>query len=170
MHCANCNSKQFFFNDAEELFPGSDLVFCYACRKKITPFLEERNTFPTHAMHLESWRRELEAVGVTPSGMAALSTYCAYLDRISPKQRTEEVAAAPAAVPAKSSVPTLAQVVPAKEIVSKMEESQTDIVRLSERVDTLSHRLRIAIWAACTGGAASLGSFIALLMMLLGGN
>jgi hypothetical protein len=165
MHCANCNGKQFFFNDAEELYPGSELVFCYACRKKVTPFLEERNTYPTHAMHLDARRRELEAVGVTPSGMSALAAYCNYLDRISP--RRDEVAAAPVA-PSKSAVPTLAQVVPAKDIVGKIEDNHVQIVQLNRQMDNLQHRMRLVIWAACTGGAASIGSFIALLMILLG--
>lgn len=168
MRCANCKSKIFFQGDSEELFPGSDLVFCYACRKKVTPFLEERGGFASHADHLATRARELEELGVTPLGMNALSAYCAYLDRISGSSRTQEVAAPPTQTGKPPSVPTLAQVVPAKEVVGKIEDNRRQIEALSQEVGGLRNRLRLAIWAACAGGAASIGSFIAILTLLLG--
>ena len=53
MNCVNCNSRLFLFNETEELYPGSELVFCSSCRKKIAPFLEDPNRYPTHAEHLD---------------------------------------------------------------------------------------------------------------------
>lgn len=167
MRCANCKSKIFFQGDTEELFPGSDLVFCYACRKKVTPFLEERGGFASHADHLAARARELEELGVTPLGMNALSAYCAYLDRIS-GPLVQEVAAPPTVQGKAPAVPTLAQVVPAKEIAGKIEDNRVQIEALSEEVVGLKSRLRLAIWAACAGGAASVGSFIAVLALLMG--
>ncbi len=156
MNCANCRSRLFFFSDNEELFPGSELVFCYACRKKITPFLEERNTYATHAAHLNARRRELEASGVSPAGISALTAYCAYLDRIAPRRR-EVAAPPPAADGATTSV---------KEENAPDTRYEEQISALSDRMDKLSFRVRLSLWVAGITGATGVGSLIAALCML----
>ncbi len=157
MNCANCKSRLFFSGDNEELFPGSELVFCYACKKKVTPFLEERNTFPTHAAHLSARRRELELGGVTPAGMSALTAYCAYLDRIAPRRK--DVAANPPPIPA---VPTTTATTPSA-VETKPTDAETD-----EKMLTLAARVRLALWVAGVGGFAGIGSFITMLCILFG--
>ena len=163
MKCANCGARKFFFVDGEELFPGSDIQFCTPCRKKVTPFLEERNTYPTHVSHLVAKKAELEEAGVTTSGLDALGAYCAYLDRITPKPQAtseEPLAQKPTAI---------AQVVPVKDVVEKIEAQTTQIGHLTQQVDHLEGRLKITLWTAIAGGATSLCSLLALLIMILGG-
>ncbi len=163
MNCANCHSRLFAFGDNEELFPGSELVFCYACRKKITPFLEERNTFPTHAAHLNARRREMELSGITPAGMSALSAYCAYMDRIAP--RHGEVAAPPARVAEVASPHTPTYTPPA---VNERDELQDETLELHNRIDTLTARVRLALLLAGISGLTGVGSLAAVLYMIFG--
>ncbi len=155
MNCANCRGRLFFFGDNEELFPGSEIVFCYACRKKITSFLEERNTFATHAAHLNARRRELEVSGVTPAGLSALAAYCAYLDRIAP--RKQEVAAPPKRV----------QVPEPVEKQAEPAELHDETLELTERVDALTGRMKLLTWLAGIGSLTGVGSLIAVICMLL---
>ncbi len=160
MNCANCHGRLFFFADNEELFPGSELVFCYACRKKITPFLEERNTYATHAAHLNARRRELEVAGVTPAGISALTAYCAYLDRIAPRRR--EVAAPPVQTARREN----AEPVTEYENAVAPTELRDETLELNERIDTLSLRLRFALTLAGIGSLTGIGSLIAVLYLI----
>ncbi len=156
MNCANCHGRLFFFADNEELFPGSELVFCYACRKKITPFLEERNTYATHAAHLNARRRELEMSGVTPAGISALTAYCAYLDRIAPRRR--EVASP---LPREDEVQQMTA-----DVACRPVELRDETLELNERIDTLSLRVRLAMLLAGVSTLTGLGSLIGVLYML----
>ena len=172
MNCVNCNSRLFLFNETEELYPGSELVFCSSCRKKVAPFLEDPNRYPTHAEHLEAWKRDLTAVGVTPRGMQALSAYCAYLDRITPKRQEPQEAAnrgdnasVPAARPAAQ--PPIA-VVPVKEVTGKLTELAGQVDTLQGKLSLMARTVRCALWAALAAAATGLGSLIALAANLAG--
>ena len=175
MNCVNCNSRLFLFNETDELFPGSEAVFCSSCRKKISPFLDDPNRYPTHAEHLAAWKQNLTSVGVTPRGMNALSAYCAYLDRITPRRAdpreiTRETLSAPvtAPVPQQPTQPPVS-VVPVREVTGKLVELETRVETLSGKIGRMARALRFAFWAACAGGAASIGSLIALVAVLIGG-
>ncbi len=165
MNCANCHSRLFFFADNEELFPGSELVFCYACRKKITPFLEERNTYSTHAAHLNARRRELELSGVTPAGISALTAYCSYLDRIAPRRR-EVAAPQPSATNAASVPDAFAEVVKQRVDEYLPVARQDETLELNERIDTLAMRVRLALTLAGISGLTGIGSLIAVLYLI----
>ena len=170
MNCVNCNSRLFLFNETEELYPGSELVFCSSCRKKVAPFLEDPNRYPTHAEHLEAWKRDLTAVGVTPRGMQALSAYCAYLDRITPKrQDPSETARGEAQVPAtRPAAQTPIAVVPVKEVTGKLTELSGQVDTLQGKLVRMARTVRYALWAAIAAAATGLGSLIALAANLAG--
>lgn len=170
MNCVNCNSRLFLFNETEELYPGSELVFCSSCRKKVAPFLEDPNRYPTHAEHLEAWKRDLTAVGVTPRGMQALTAYCAYLDRITPKRQepresTRETQPLPTARPAAQ--PPIA-VVPVKEVTGKLTELEGQVDSLRGKLGRMARTVRYTLWAALAAAATGLGSLIALAANLAG--
>lgn len=170
MNCVNCNSRLFLFNETEELYPGSELVFCSSCRKKVAPFLEDPNRYPTHAEHLEAWKRDLTAVGVTPRGMQALTAYCAYLDRITPKRQepresTREAQPLPTARPAAQ--PPIA-VVPVKEVTGKLTELEGQVDSLRGKLGRMARNVRYTLWAALAAAATGLGSLIALAANLAG--
>ena len=172
MNCVNCNSRLFLFNETEELYPGSELVFCSSCRKKVATFLEDPNRYPTHAEHLEAWKRDLTAVGVTPRGMQALSAYCAYLDRITPKRQEPQEASAtrgdtsvPAARP--NAQPPIA-VVPVREVTGKLTELSGQVDTLQGKLSRMARTVRFALWAAIAAAATGLGSLIALAANLAG--
>lgn len=170
MNCVNCNSRLFLFNETEELYPGSELVFCSSCRKKVAPFLEDPNRYATHAEHLEAWKRDLTAVGVTPRGMQALSAYCAYLDRITPKrQERQEPARTDAPLPANrpAAQPPIA-VVPVKEVTGKLTELSGQVDTLQSKLTRMARTVRYAFWAAIAAAATGLGSLIALAANLAG--
>ena len=59
--------------------------------------------------------------------------------------------------------------VPVKDVVEKIEAQTTQIVHLTQQVDHLEGRLKITLWTAIAGGATSLCSLLALLIMILGG-
>ena len=170
MNCVNCNSRLFLFNETEELYPGSELVFCSSCRKKVAPFLEDPNRYPTHAEHLEAWKRDLTAVGVTPRGMQALSAYCAYLDRITPKrQDPPETARREAQVPAtRPAAQAPIAVVPVKEVTGKLTELSGQVDTLQGKLARMARTVRYALWAAIAAAATGLGSLIALAANLAG--
>ncbi len=170
MNCVNCNSRLFLFNETEELYPGSELVFCSSCRKRIAPFLEDPNRYPTHAEHLEAWKRDLTAVGVTPRGMQALSAYCAYLDRITPKrQEPREIARDEQPVPSTrpAAQPPIA-VVPVKEVAGKITELSDQVDSMRGKLSRMARTVRYALWAAIAAAATGLGSLIALAANLAG--
>lgn len=170
MNCVNCNSRLFLFNETEELYPGSELVFCSSCRKKIAPFLEDPNRYPTHAEHLEAWKRDLTAVGVTPRGMQALSAYCAYLDRITPKrQEPRETVRDEQPVPSirPAAQPPIA-VVPVKEVAGKITELSDQVDSMRGKLSRMARTVRYALWAAIAAAATGLGSLIALAANLAG--
>ena len=164
MQCANCGKKKLFLLDAEELIPGSDVVFCPACQKKISPFLLERNHYPTHVEHLQAKSDGLKEAGVTPSGLDALATYCAYLDRIAPKAVVEEEI-----TPSQPSEKRVARVVLAEEVLAPLEAQKQEVEALSQKVEQMDRRLRYTLMVAALGGATSLISLVALLIQLLGG-
>ena len=64
MNCVNCGCRLTFFNETDELWSGTERVFCTSCRKKITPFLEEP-ALPDNLTHLRDRRDALLARGVT---------------------------------------------------------------------------------------------------------
>ena len=170
MNCVNCNSRLFLFNETEELYPGSELVFCSSCRKKVAPFLEDPNRYPTHAEHLEAWKRDLTAVGVTPRGMQALTAYCAYLDRITPKRQEpresmREGQPLPTARPVAQ--PPIA-VVPVKEVTGKLTELEGQVDSLRGKLGRMARTVRYTLWAAIAAAATGLGSLIALAANLAG--
>lgn len=170
MNCVNCNSRLFLFNETEELYPGSELVFCSSCRKRIAPFLEDPNRYPTHAEHLEAWKRDLTAVGVTPRGMQALSAYCAYLDRITPKrQEPRETVRDKQPVPSirPAAQPPIA-VVPVKEVAGKITELSDQVDSMRGKLSRMARTVRYALWAAIAAAATGLGSLIALAANLAG--
>ena len=170
MNCVNCNSRLFLFNETEELYPGSELVFCSSCRKRIAPFLEDPNRYPTHAEHLEAWKRDLTAVGVTPRGMQALSAYCAYLDRITPKRQVpRETARDEQPVPSTrpAAQPPIA-VVPVKEVAGKITELSDQVDSMRGKLSRMARTVRYALWAAIAAAATGLGSLIALAANLAG--
>lgn len=170
MNCVNCNSRLFLFNETEELYPGSELVFCSSCRKRIAPFLEDPNRYPTHAEHLEAWKRDLTAVGVTPRGMQALSAYCAYLDRITPKrQEPRETVRDEQPVPSirPAAQPPIA-VVPVKEVAGKITELSDQVDSMRGKLSRMARTVRYALWAAIAAAATGLGSLIALAANLAG--
>lgn len=170
MNCVNCNSRLFLFNETEELYPGSELVFCSSCRKRIAPFLEDPNRYPTHAEHLEAWKRDLTAVGVTPRGMQALSAYCAYLDRITPKrQEPRETVRDEQPVPSTrpAAQPPIA-VVPVKEVAGKITELSDQVDSMRGKLSRMARTVRYALWAAIAAAATGLGSLIALAANLAG--
>ena len=170
MNCVNCNSRLFLFNETEELYPGSELVFCSSCRKKIAPFLEDPNRYPTHAEHLEAWKRDLTAVGVTPRGMQALSAYCAYLDRITPKRQEPREPAReeqPMLSPRPAPQPPIA-VVPVKEVTGKILELSDQVDSMRGKLSRMARTVRYALWAAIAAAATGLGSLIALAANLAG--
>lgn len=170
MNCVNCNSRLFLFNETEELYPGSELVFCSSCRKKIAPFLEDPNRYPTHAEHLEAWKRDLTAVGVTPRGMQALSAYCAYLDRITPKRQEPREAVRdeqPVPSPRPAAQPPIA-VVPVKEVAGKITELSDQVDSMRGKLSRMARTVRYALWAAIAAAATGLGSLIALAANLAG--
>lgn len=171
MNCVNCNTRLFLFNETEELFPGSEAVFCASCRKKIAPFLEETNHYETHAEHLAAWKQELSARGITPRGMNALSAYCAYLDRITPR-KTEPITGTSTPqgnLPARPTQPPVA-VVPVKEVTGQLVEMQNKVDTLSGRITHMARVLRFALWSAVASGIAGVGSLIALLASLIAGG
>ena len=170
MNCVNCNSRLFLFNETEELYPGSELVFCSSCRKKVAPFLEDPNRYPTHAEHLEAWKRDLTAVGVTPRGMQALSAYCAYLDRITPKrQDPPETTRGEAQVPAtRPAAQAPIAVVPVKEVTGKLTELSGQVDTLQGKLVRMARTVRYALWAAIAAAATGLGSLVALAANLAG--
>lgn len=170
MNCVNCNSRLFLFNETEELYPGSELVFCSSCRKRIAPFLEDPNRYPTHAEHLEAWKRDLTAVGVTPRGMQALSAYCAYLDRITPKRQEPRETVRdeqPVPSPRPAAQPPIA-VVPVKEVAGKITELSDQVDSMRGKLSRMARTVRYALWAAIAAAATGLGSLIALAANLAG--
>lgn len=169
MNCVNCNSRLFLFNETEELYPGSELVFCSSCRKKVAPFLEDPNRYPTHAEHLEAWKRDLTAVGVTPRGMQALTAYSAYLDRITPKRQESREAAQEAALPTARPAPQPPiAVVPVKEVTGKLAKLEEQVDSLQGKLGRMARTVRYALWAAIAAAATGLGSLIALAANLAG--
>ena len=157
MRCENCGVKKFLFSDAEEIIPGRDVYFCRACYQKARPFLEERNTYPTHVRHLEVWTEKLKQSGITQSGMATLSAYCTYLDRLAPKKKEPM-----AEEPETPHVTTL-------QLAEQLAEQGEQMTRLTCAVEETKGRLRLAIWIAATSGGASMLSLLACLLMLFGG-
>lgn len=173
MNCVNCNSRLFLFNETEELYPGSERVFCSSCRKKIIPFLEDAVLTGTHAEHLEAWRGDLTAAGVTPRGMSALSAYCAYMDRITPRRPAEiqkvareESQSQPAAQRAPQQPPIA--VVSAREITGKLAELESEVKTMRGKVTRMMRTLRCTTWAALAAALTGLGSLIALAANLAG--
>ncbi len=149
MNCACCRVK-LFDSDTEELFAGSDIAFCFACKKKVTPFLEEENTYPTHTAHLKARRRELSAEGVTPAGISALAAYCAYLDRTGGDVNRRMQVSEPASYVSPAPV-----------------ELRDETLELTEQIEALTLRVRVALLLACAGTMIGLGGLLTAVIALL---
>ena len=81
MNCVNCGCRLTFFNETDELWGGTERAFCYSCRQKITPFLNEQSV-GSHIEHLRARKAPLIARGITAEGYAHLEEYCRHLDRL----------------------------------------------------------------------------------------
>ena len=81
MNCVNCGCRLTFFNETDELWAGTERAFCYSCRQKISPFLNEQSV-GSHVEHLRARRAPLVARGITAEGYAHLEEYCRYLDTL----------------------------------------------------------------------------------------
>lgn len=81
MNCVNCGCRLTFFNETDELWGGTERAFCYSCRQKIAPFLNEQSV-GSHIEHLRGRRAPLIARGLTAEGYAHLEEYCRYLDTL----------------------------------------------------------------------------------------
>ncbi len=159
MHCANCRSKLFQSDENEELFPGSELVFCYACQKKITPFLQDKIPGVTNVERLKARRRELELSGMTPAGISALTAYCAYLDRTARVTRTASVRRVRTEEASQEEVHEETHGLPA--------ELHDETLELSERVESLTARLKKAYLMACVGGVIGvIGIIVAIVAFI----
>ncbi len=81
MNCVNCGCRLTFFNETDELWGGTERAFCYSCRQKIAPFLNEQSV-GSHIEHLRARRAPLIARGITAEGYAHLEEYCRHLDTL----------------------------------------------------------------------------------------
>ena len=102
MNCVNCGCRLTFFNETDELWGGTERAFCYSCRQKIAPFLNEQ-CVGSHVEHLHTRKAPLIARGITAEGYAHLEEYCRHLDTLmtvpaeseAPEQKPSEGDAAP---------------------------------------------------------------------------
>ena len=81
MNCVNCGCRLTFFNETDELWGGTERAFCYSCRQKIAPFLNEQSV-GSHVEHLRARKAPLIARGITAEGYAHLEEYCRHLDTL----------------------------------------------------------------------------------------
>lgn len=81
MNCVNCGCRLTFFNETDELWGGTERAFCYTCRQKIAPFLNEQSV-GSHIEHLRARKAPLIARGITSEGYAHLEEYCRHLDTL----------------------------------------------------------------------------------------
>ena len=102
--------------------------------------------------------------------MQALSAYCAYLDRITPKrQDPPETARGEAQVPAtRPAAQAPIAVVPVKEVTGKLTELSGQVDTLQGKLVRMARTVRYALWAAIAAAATGLGSLIALAANLAG--
>ena len=100
MNCVNCGCRLTFFNETDELWGGTERAFCYTCRQKIVPFLNEQSV-GSHIEHLRARKAPLIARGITAEGYAHLEEYCRHLDTLMvvslPASEPEEKASASSA-------------------------------------------------------------------------
>lgn len=188
MNCVNCGCRLTFFNETDELWSGTERVFCTSCRKKITPFLEEPAQ-PDNLTHLRDRRDALIARGVTPEGYAHLTEYCRHLDTLLSRRRavipdeieatpipTEQDGSAPNAAPptALTNGDLLAALARQKKQNEKIE---TDLDALStelgdnarllcDRMERLRERVRLLIYLASIGAVGGVLAFLVSLIVL----
>lgn len=81
MNCVNCGCRLTFFNETDELWSGTERAFCYTCRQKIAPFLNEQS-IGSHVEHLRARKAPLIARGISAEGYAHLEEYCHHLDTL----------------------------------------------------------------------------------------
>ena len=187
MNCVNCGCRLTFFNETDELWSGTERVFCTSCRKKITPFLEEP-ALPDNLTHLRDRRDALLARGVTPEGYAHLTEYCKHLDTLLSRRRrtipdaipaepipTAENAADPATEqPAPANGDLLAALAAQKKQNERIEAELDDLSTelgdgtriLGDRMERLRERVRLLIYLASIGAVGGVLAFLVSLIVL----
>ena len=104
MNCVNCGCRLTFFNETDELWGGTERAFCYSCRRKIDPFLNEQSV-GSHVEHLRARKAPLIARGITAEGYAHLEEYCRHLDMLTVASAPAREEAEPAEQPVAKSEP-----------------------------------------------------------------
>ena len=190
MNCVNCGCRLTFFNETDELWSGTERVFCVSCRKRITPFLEEK-VEGGNLTHLHERKAALIARGVTPEGYAHLSEYCKYLDSLLAPRRSlipdalppepipEDPAGSDADPRAREGGVDSADVRAAldaqrranERIEGAIENVSTELVDgtqlIGNRMEKIQEKIRLLIYLASIGAVGGVLAFLIALLVLI---